>query len=386
MSGPLAGVRVLDFSLLLPGPYATRLLADLGAEVIKVEPPGGDPIVSMLPGLYEFLNRGKQALRVDLKNAAGVELVSELAAGIDVVLEGFRPGVADRLGVGFEAISAIRPGIVYCSLTGYGQFGPRSSHPGHNIGFEAGGGAFATLLAIGQRPPEPYVAVGDLGGAHFAALTIAAHLADRDRAESVQLDVAMEEAVAYFAVPRFSRYLNQGEPPELEELGPYAPGAGIFKTADGAFVALAAVEDQFWAAFCTAFDREDLAAAPYDRHAGRMAARDELRAVVSDAVGARDAAELFAICKRHGVPADPVRTVEELFADEHLRARGLVGPGENGAAYKLDYPVLADGVRSHAGSALPDPDDDPDRVLAALGLSPERISALRDSGALAQRG
>jgi crotonobetainyl-CoA:carnitine CoA-transferase CaiB-like acyl-CoA transferase len=345
---PLAGIRIADFSLYLPGPYATRLLCDLGAEVVKVEPLGGDPIREFLPGVYEFLNRGKRVLPLDLKSEAGLDAAHQLIAATDVVLEGFRPGVAGRLGIGFEASAELRAGLVYCSLSGYGQTGPERDRPGHDIGYEAGGGAYAGVLAIGDPPAPPHVAVGDLGGAMFAALSICAALVGRGAGggEPTRIDVSMQEAVTHLSATRWGRYLRDRVEPQLEDLANYAPGAGFFETADGRFVALASVEDKFWAGLCRALERDDLAAVPHDTHAGRMAERSLLRGELATAIAVLSVDDLERRLAAEDVPVDRVRTAAEVCSDPHLLERGILRALDDGL--HLDFPALIGGTRPGA--------------------------------------
>jgi crotonobetainyl-CoA:carnitine CoA-transferase CaiB-like acyl-CoA transferase len=353
-AAPLAGVRVVDFCLYLPGPYCTRALADLGAEVVKVETLRGDPIRGFMPGAYEQLNRGKQVVALDLKDPDGLAAAHELVAGADVVLEGFRPGVAERLGIGFETCAALRPGLVYASLSGYGQSGPGRDHPGHDIGYEASGGAFAAALAAGDALAAPPVAAGDLGGALFAATTICAHLVSRAReatTEAIHLDVALQEAVVHLSAPRWAAALREGGEVRVEALANFAPGMGLFRTADDRWVALASVEDKFWAGLCAALGVPELAAPPHDRHAARMRARVALRDAIAERIGAHTLADLTAVLRAHDVPLDAVRDASHVLADEHLRARGIFRAVDGGL--HVDFPVIQGGVRSFASEVVP---------------------------------
>jgi CoA:oxalate CoA-transferase len=350
--GPLAGVRVVDFSLYLPGPYATRLLADLGAEIVRVEPPNGDPVRQFMPGAYEWLNRGKRAIRLDLKSDDGREQAHDLMRSADVVVEGFRPGVADRLGIGPDQAGALRPGVIFCSLSGYGQTGPDRDRPGHDIGYEAGGGAYAAVLAAGERPSVPHVPVGDLGGGLFAAMSICAALAGRgDDDDVVRVDVSLQEAVTHMSIPRIAGFLLDGVEPEPDSFANFAPGTGLFATADRAWVALAAVEDHFWGRMCGALGLPALAKPPYDAHRGRMAHRAELRVAIAGRVGELTLAELSGRLDECDVPMDLVRGIADVCADPHLRSRGMVRTGADGGTV-VDFPVLIDGHRS-AASDLP---------------------------------
>jgi CoA:oxalate CoA-transferase len=351
-AGPLAGVRVVDFSLYLPGPYATRLLADLGADVVRVEPLKGDPVLQFMPGAYEWLNRGKRAIRVDLKSDDGLELVHGLLRTADVVVEGFRPGVADRLGIGPERAAALRPGVIFCSLSGYGQTGPDRDKPGHDIGYEASGGGYAAVLAAGERPAVPHVPVGDLGGGLFAAMSICAALAGRDGDSLVQIDVSLQEAITHLAIPRVAGFLRDGVEPAPASFATWAPGTGLFETADGSWVALAAVEDDFWSRMCGALERPELAESPYDSHAGRMAHRAQLRAAVAERVAELTLEELATRLDESDTPMDVVRGIADVCVDPHLRARGMVRTGAEGETV-VDFPVVINGQRSVVDEQIP---------------------------------
>ena len=344
--GPLHGVRVVDFGLYLPGPYATRLLNDLGAEVEKVEPPSGDPIVGFMPGVYEFLNRGKSVTVLNLKQPDDLVSAHELIRGVDVIVEGFRPGVADRLGIGFEQCSDLRPGVIYASLSGYGQTGPDRDRPGHDIGYEASGGGFAAHLIAGEPPAVPHVPVGDLGGSLFAATTICAHLADRSRRASIHLDVALQEAVTHLSATRWGGALRDDRDVDVEQLASFAPGMGFFRTRDQRWIALAAVEDSFWGRMCTALGEPALSEPPYAHHAGRMQHRTILRERIAHRVAGRDLEELKALLDAHDVPLDLVRSAEEVMADPHLNEREIFR--HTGSALHVEYPVIQGATRSFA--------------------------------------
>jgi crotonobetainyl-CoA:carnitine CoA-transferase CaiB-like acyl-CoA transferase len=348
-ASPLAGVRIVDFSLYLPGPYATRLLADLGADVVRVEPPMGDPVRQFMPGAYEWLNQGKRAIRADLKSEEGRDVVQDLLRTADVVVEGFRPGVAERLGIGPEQAAALRPGVIFCSLSGYGQTGPDRDRPGHDIGYEAGGGAYAAVLAAGERPAVPHVPVGDLGGGLFAAMSICAALADGDGDGDgvVHIDVSLQEAITHMSIPRVAGFLRDGHEPEPDSLATFAPGTGLFETADGAWVALAAVEDHFWDRMCGALHLPGLAKPPYDTHAGRMTHRTELRVAIAGRVVELTLAELTALLGESDTPMDVVRGIADVCADPHLLARGMVSTGAGGLP-EVHFPVLLAGQRGAA--------------------------------------
>ena len=377
--GPLTGVRVVDFSLYLPGPYLTRVLSDLGADVVKIEPLRGDPGAEFMPGVYPFLNRGKRILRVNLKEPGGVALAHELVADASVVVEAFRPGVADRLGIGFSACAAVKHNLVYCSLSGYGQTGPERDHPGHDIGYEASGGAYAAALSAGDELVAPIVPVGDLGGALFGATTICAHLAAR-RTAPVHLDVALQEAVTHLSISRWAAALRDGAEVEIAELAAFSPGMGMFRTADDRWVALASVEDKFWDGMCEALELAELRAPPFHRHTARMRNRVSLRRRLTERIGELTLAELETSLRTHDVPLDVVRRAQEVAANPHLRVRQLFL--ETGAGTHVDYPVRQNGVRSAAMLEVQDHGAGESAALRALGIGPERESELRSAGIL----
>lgn len=338
MEGPLADVRVVDLSPLLPGPYATRLLADLGARVTTVVRPSGDPIREMLPGVHEFLSRDKEQVTADLRDPDDLAAVHRLMASADVVLEAFRPGVADRLDVGFDRARALQPHVVYCSISGFGQDGPLRDAPGHDIAYEAAGGAFAGPLAAGETPTRPHLPVGDLASAAFAALDVVATLRDPARTGAVHLDVSMLECVAHLAVTRWGTALLDGVAPDASRLGNLSPGHRVYRTRDGHHVALAAVEDRFWDGLARALGAPDLAAPPWDTHAGRMADRHALEARLADVVGARDLDPLLTACTAHDVPAVAVLDAIAAASSPVLRARGALVDEPDGSR-RLRHPV-----------------------------------------------
>jgi crotonobetainyl-CoA:carnitine CoA-transferase CaiB-like acyl-CoA transferase len=253
--------------------------------------------------------------------------------------------------MGPDQAAALRPGVIFCSLSGYGQTGPDRDRPGHDIGYEAGGGAYAAVLAAGERPSVPHVPVGDLGGGLFAAMSICAALAGRDDEDLVRVDVSLQEAVTHMSIPRVAGFLRDGVEPEPETLANFAPGTGLFETADRAWVALAAVEDHFWERMCGALDLPALAESPYDAHGGRMAHRTELRVAIAGRVGELTLAELTGRLDACDVPMDLVRGIADVCADPHLRSRGMVRTGADGGTV-VDFPVVIDGRRSVA-SGLP---------------------------------
>lgn len=272
----LAGVTVADLTVTLPGPYATSLLQRLGARVVKIEPPGGD-LTRMTPSLHDSINAGKESIELDLKDPGGARLAAELAAAADIVVEGWRPGVAARHGLGPGELLACNPRLVYCSISGYGAHGPLRRRAGHDLNYLAASGMAALLFA--EEPPRALpVPLADLAGGTFAALRIVtALLAARTNGEGSFVDVSITGALRDWV-----EAIGAEESPAAAL--PLLPHYGVFETADDHHLTLANVqEDHFWAALCGALGLEELAELDLGE---RMVRREELRVAVSTRVGA----------------------------------------------------------------------------------------------------
>ena len=324
---PLEGIRVLDFSTLLPGPLATLVLAEAGAEVIKVERPGrGDEMRTYEPKLgdssinFGLLNRGKRSVAIDLKAPGAVERLRPLLASADVLVEQYRPGVMDRLGLGYAAVSAIQPRIVYCSITGYGQSGPRSAAAGHDLNYVAETGLLSLAAGADGAPVLPPALVADIGGGTYPALVnILLALRERDRTgRGCRLDVAMSENVFAFMYWALGNGLAAGQWPrpggELVTGG--SPRYQIYRTQDDRFVAAAPLEDPFWKRFCEIVDlperwRDD----SRDPEGTRREVAERIRRAPAEEWRARFIGEDVCCCV--------VQTPREALADPHFRERGI---------------------------------------------------------------
>jgi crotonobetainyl-CoA:carnitine CoA-transferase CaiB-like acyl-CoA transferase len=247
----LQGIRIVDFSWYLPGPFATQRLADRGAEVIKVEPPDGEPARRM-PAVFHAYNRGKKSVVIDLKQRAGKEAALRLIADADVVVESFRPGVMAQLGLGYEQVRKVKPDIVYCSITGYGQTGPMSGLASHDLNYVSLSGALSQIKDDKGRPVHPALTWADLIGGIAASEAIATALFRRERSgEGTHLDISLTDAMT--ALMAHYRYQPEGIPFLRGQIVNYA----IYETADGRYVSLAALEEKFWERFCRRSGRED---------------------------------------------------------------------------------------------------------------------------------
>ncbi|MDB5864402.1 MAG: acyl-CoA transferase [Betaproteobacteria bacterium] len=354
---PLHGIRVLDFSTLLPGPLATLILAEAGAEVIKIERPGrGDEMRAYEPKLgadsvnFALLNRGKRSIAIDLKAPGAVDALKPLIESADVVVEQFRPGVMDRLGLGYEALKAINPRIVYCAVTGYGQHGPRADVAAHDLNYVSESGMSSLTQGADGAPVLPSALVADIaGGTYPAVINILLALRERDRTGlGCKLDVAMADNLFTLMYWGLGNGLAAGQWPtpggDLVTGG--SPRYNIYRTRDDRFLAAAPLEQKFWDTFCALLDLPQ---------ALRDDARDPAatRAAVAERVRTRSAEELSALFKGRDVCCTIVVTLEDAVADPHFAARGVFArelrAGDR-AISALPVPV-ADAFRSGDASA-----------------------------------
>ena len=324
-SQPLIGIRVLDLSRLLPGPYCTMLLADLGAEVMKIESPRVGDYARVAPpsfggdAMFRALNRNKKSVALNYRNPRGREVFLRLAREADVIVETFRPGAVTRWKIDYEAVRTVNPRLIYCSLSGYGQSGPYRDRAGHDLNYIALSGLLALNGAAGGPPIPPGVQVADLAGGMLAAIAILAALVGRGRTgEGTYLDVAMLDAVASWVAPvAGALFSHTGKSPERGRM-PFSgtlPCYSVYETADGKFITLAALESHLWTAFCTAVDRNDLRTRRYD-----VEAIPEVAAIFR----ARTRDEWVAWFREVDACVEPVNTIEEMLRHPQVQYRGLV--------------------------------------------------------------
>lgn len=324
---PLAGIKVLDFSTLLPGPLATLILAEAGAEVIKIERPGrGDEMRSYMPKFgadsvnFAMLNRGKKSLAVDLKDAKVREQLVTLIKEADVVVEQFRPGVMDRLGLGYDAMNAINPRIIYCAITGYGQNGPRADVAAHDINYVAESGMLSLAAGEDGAPIVPPALIADIGGGTYpAVINILLALRARDASgKGCKLDIAMGDNLFTFLYWAMGNGLAAGEWPrpggDLVTGG--SPRFFVYRTGDDRFVAAAPLEQKFWENFCDAIQLET---------AFRDDAKDAAatKRAVAKRMREKTAAQWQAIFAGKDLCSCVVATMQEALDDPHFKARGV---------------------------------------------------------------
>ena len=393
----LEGIRVLDLSRLLPGGFCSLLLADFGADVLKVEDTGMGDYLRWSPPFYEgaeesaasalflSLNRGKRSIRIDLKTEGGREVLLRAVRDADVLLVSFRPGVLDRLGVGYEVLREVNPGLVYCAITGYGQDGPFRDRAGHDLNYLARAGLLGLTGDADGPPVQAAGQIADLGGgALMAAFGILAALRERDRTgEGQAVDVSMADGALSWLAMVAARYFAEGVVPRRGglELGGSLLCYRPYRCADG-WVALGALEPKFWQAWCRGTGREDLIERQFDPPGS------DSHAQVEAEFARRTRAEWEAFAAEHDCCLEPVLGLEEALDSELVRARGMVSelaqPGVGRPVRLLGVPVkLSRTPGDPARAPGPVLGHDTDAVLGELGYAPEEVERLKAGGAVA---
>jgi alpha-methylacyl-CoA racemase len=396
--GALSDVRVLDLTRLLPGGFCSLLLADLGAEVLKVEDTGMGDYIRWAPpyyggdeqqelgtrsSLYLALNRGKRSIRLDLKREAGREALLRLVERYDVVLDGFRPGVLDRLGVGYERMREANPAIVFCAITGYGQDGPYAQRAGHDMNYLGLVGLLGLTGAKDGPPVQSGGQIADLGGgALMAAFGVMAALHERRRSgEGQMVDVSMADGALSWLALVAGRYFCDGEAPRRGEqqlaggLLCYYP----YEAADG-WVTCGALEPKFWAAFCNGAERPDLIEKQFEAP-GSDAWRE-----VAEVFRSRTRDEWLAFNDEHDCCIEPVLDVGEALDSELVRAREMVSAIEQpglGTVRQLGVPVKMRRTPGDPTRPAPAFGEHTDEVLREVGYSEGEIAAMKESGEVA---
>lgn len=383
----LDGVRVLDLTRYLPGPYATQLLADAGAEMIKIEDTStGDPARWMsfeseasAGTLFEAVNRGKRSVALDLKSAAGREAFFDLAREADALVEGFRPGVTERLGVDYDSIREHNPDIVYCSLSGYGGTGPYRTRAGHDLNYAAFSGLLdMTRAGEDTKPQIPGVPVGDMAGGLFAAFSLVGALCSRALGNSggEYLDIAMTDVLLSFSQALAPDALG-GETPRPGEtaLTGELPWYGVYETADGGYVTIAALEPPFWREFCETVGREDLVEMHMTTDDATCAA---LREELTEIFAAKTREEWAQEFGDSDATVEPVRTLSEALDHSQTDSRGVVE--WNAEPARIGFPARS---TDHAdpGAGVPAHGAHTAQVLREAGYTDEDLDELRETGA-----
>ena len=389
MKDALEGIRVLDLSRMLPGPYCSMMLADLGAEVIKVEEPAvGDPtrrsppMVAGQSAPFSQVNRNKKSIAIDLKKPEGRDIFLKLASTADCVLEQFRPGVVDRLGINYAVVAERNPRVVYCSLTGFGQDGPHRDRSGHDLNYLALSGVLGLTTDSAGRPVIPGIQVADLAGGMIAGFAILAALLARERTGRGQfVDVSMFDVMlsmlpipaahqlAGTAIPVGGKYVLSGA----------YPFYNVYETSDGKFMTLGALEPKFWANFCRKVGRDDLASRQFDSGERRESLFEEIRAIFSS----KSQSDWIDLMKDADCCCEPVLSLTEAFGHAQTVARQMIRESSSiidqlGFSYKLSE------TPPREISAAPVLGEHTRELLAEIGITEDQGKRLAAAGIVKQ--
>ncbi|MGK0445060.1 MAG: crotonobetainyl-CoA:carnitine CoA-transferase CaiB-like acyl-CoA transferase [Bermanella sp.] len=389
-SQALANLNILDFSTLLPGPYASLMLADMGANVLRIESPSRPDLVRALPPLdatgqsaaHSYLNRNKQALALDLKQPAALDIVKKLLGQYDIVLEQFRPGVMQRLGLGYEQLKAINPGVIYCSVTGYGQSGPLKDRAGHDINYLALSGVADYSRRQGEKPTPQAVQIADIaGGSHHAVMGILAAVIERQRTGLGQhVDISMTDCAFSLNAMFASGYLGGGVEPEAENT--MLNGGSFYdyyETQDGRFMSVGSLEPPFLMQLCQTLNIQ--------AHIGKAGSRKpqdiaEFKAVMSEAFLQHDFAHWCDVFAKLDCCVEPVLTLSEASQSEHAQARNWVtiAHSHGHEVRQLNNPIMKDHEVKNTGGKI---GANSQQVLQELGFSELEIEQFKQHKVIA---
>jgi crotonobetainyl-CoA:carnitine CoA-transferase CaiB-like acyl-CoA transferase len=393
MTPPLSGITVLDLTRVLSGPYCTMLLADMGARVIKIEQPGkgddtrawGPPFIDGESCYFLSINRNKESVTLDFKKAEARAILDRLIAKSDVLVENFRPGTLARIGLDYPALAAKHPRLVYCSISGFGQTGPRSHEPGYDAVIQAEGGLMSITGAADGPPYRLGVAIGDIVTGMFAAQGIQLALFARERTNAGQfVDIGMLDSVAALLTYQAGIYFATGSAPtRIGNRHPTIVPYETFSASDGDFV-LAVGNDEQWRRFCS------VAGLPNDErfitNQLRVTRYDELKPILAACLRGTTRAEWIERLTTAGVPCGSVRSLNEVFADEQLAARAMIAGVEHasiGALRVLGTPIKLSSTPGSVRTAPPALGQHTDSVLRQdLGLTAAQVEALRGQRAI----
>lgn len=386
----LDGIRVLDMSRLLPGPYGTMLLADLGADVIKIEDPeAGDyarfqePMVEGQGALFTMVNRNKRSVQLDLEKEEGRKIFMNLAESADVIFEQFRPGIVEKLGVDYESVKEVNSGIIYCSLSGFGQDGPYKKRVGHDLNYISLGGLLDMTRSKEGEPAIPGVPISDMIGGLMAAFSIVNALLDRELNDGggEYIDISMMEAMMSLTSGPLSWIpLIQGQSPRARKTlltGNY-PCYDYYETKEGRYVTLATLEPRFWRRFCEIIDREDLIEKQYSEGEEK----EEVRRILEEKFKSRTMEEWEDILGEEEVMFAPVKDLKEAYRDEHIEERGFLGTLKVGdkEIEQLGFPAKSSKEIEEFRSGPPKKGKHTEEVLREAGFTKEEIENFKENG------
>lgn len=385
----LAGLRILDFSTLLPGPFATMYLADLGAQVVKVEAPGRWDMVRSRPPFDEgvsaghsFLNRNKRSIALDLKRPGAIQVVHRLIQTYDIVVEQFRPGVMDRLGLGYAALSEIKPGLIYCSLTGYGQDGPLRDRAGHDNNYLALAGVMSHSGTQEGGPVPQGVQIADVGAGSFGVIIgiLSAVIHRTQTGEGQFVDVSMYDGSLLWNAYAAAAYFVGGESPGYESM-PLNGGThyGYYRTKDGRYISVGSLEPKFWKGFCQAIGREDWKEHPIAP--GEQA--ESIKRDIREIFAGKTFEEWVQIFAEYDVCVEPVLKLDEAFEHPQAAARRMVAevpkPG-GGKQRQVASPLKFSGYSPEYRNTGPESGAHTGVVLREAGYTDAEIDTFRGQG------
>jgi len=394
-AGPLDGIRVIDLTRVLAGPFCTQSLGDLGAEVLKIEPPGlGDetrhfpPFIAGESHYFLGINRNKKSLVIDLQQPAGADILRRLVGTADILVENYRPGVMDRLGLGYDKLAAINPRLIYCAISGFGLTGPLRDKPSFDIVTQALSGALSINGERGHMPVKLGIPLGDMAGGIFGPMAILAALHERTRTGHGRLiDISLHDGLigmlGYFAQLAF---ITGEDPGPMGSSHPNIVPYGSFPASDGSII-IAVLSERFWGKLCEALERPDLAGDPrFATPTLRRDHRDELDRLISDVTETRTVAEWEERLAIADVPHAPVLGVTAALAHPHAVAREMVVEAEHptiGPMRVAGRPIKFPGSPQRPVTAPPTFGQHTAAVLRdELGYSDADIAALRETGVI----
>ncbi len=390
---PLKGIKVLDLTQAMAGPMATMLLGDLGAEIIKIEPPTGDqsrswapPSINGISAYFLSVNRNKRSLSLDLKEPKGLEILKKLVSEADILIENFRPGTMNRLGLSYEVAKGLNPGLIYCSLSGYGQDGPQKDWPGYDLTVLASSGLLSLNGEEGRTPIKFGVPIADIVSGLFANNAILGALYERTgSSEGQYIDMSMLDANFLILTHQTFNYFATGKNPRKlgsahSSIAPYQ----VFKTGDG-FIAIAVGTEKLWKVFCSSIGRDDLTNNElYSENILRVKNRDMLVEELEKTFSKNTTSMLLQNLLKAGIPAAPINTVEEVVKSPQIKARGMVSSMETpygkipvtGTAFKMSR------TPGKVTKAPPLLGEDTAAILTELGYDAEEIESLEKAGVI----
>ncbi|OGL15503.1 MAG: CoA-transferase [Candidatus Rokubacteria bacterium RIFCSPLOWO2_12_FULL_71_22] len=390
----LDGIRVLDHTQVMAGPFCAMLLADMGADVIKIEPPGGESTrggeLELIPGVsasFLAVNRNKRGLVLDLKRREGVDILKRLAATADVLVENYRPGVAARLGVDYATLATINPRLVYCSISGFGQSGPYAHLGGFDLIAQGMSGIMSATGGEDGPPVKVGVPIADLGAGLFGLMGILAALRARRVTGRGQLvDTSLFEAGLALSAWEATEYWYTGATPRpLGTAHRLSAPYQAFRASDGHFT-VGAANERLWPRFAALLGLEPLTSDPrFATAAVRLRNRAALQALVEAVTVGRPRHHWLALCEEAGIPAGPIYSVPEALADPHALARGMVQELEHprvGRVKALGNPVKLSKSPATMRKSAPELGEDTDAILREAGYAPGEIAAFRAAGAI----